>query len=113
MDKIAKNTDHLVTLNLDIDGVVIDYSTVLDLQVLFYQKKDDILSFKNYLSGEVTFVGSPPTQAITRLNRQSIEKVPSGRLFCQVDIFIDDADFIDGKKLTMTDILVGELIDIA
>lgn len=113
MDKIPKNTDQLVTLNLNIDGVVINYADVIDLQVIFYQKKDDILSFKSFVNGEVSFVGSPPTQAVTRLNRQSIDKVPNGKLYCQVDIYLTDSDFIDGKKLTITDILIGELIDVA
>ena len=113
MDRIPKNTDQLVTLNLNVDGVVIDFSTIIDLQVLFYQKKDDVLSFKSFVNGEVEFVGSPPTQAVTTLNRQSIQKVPNGKLYCQVDVFITDADFIDGKKMTITDILIGELIDIA
>jgi hypothetical protein len=113
MDKIAKNTDQLVTLNLNIDGVVIDYSDVIDLQVIFYQKKDDVLSFKSFVNNEVDFVGSPPTQAVTTLNRQSINKVPNGRLYCQVDVYLTNPDFIDGKKLTMTDILIGELIDVA
>jgi len=112
---IPYNTDHTLKFRLSVDDAdPFDLSAVLDIEVIVYQKKSDVLASFKLSDSEVVVTNAVSGECECYLQRSSITSVKSGRLFCQISIDSYDENFEDNtRRDTRTDILMGQIVNIA
>ncbi len=108
---IPYGSDHVLRFAVTTDNdAPIDLDEVSEIEVKVYQKKSDVLASFKLSENEVVIIATNAGTFECYLQRDSIEKIMTGRLFVQVALDYDNVDFTDGiERLIRTDILIGEI----
>ncbi len=106
---IFKGQDLQINCSPTIGGAQIDYSEVTDFVVSIYQRKDDVLASMSI--AELIPKGSPQDGFTAPFLASSIDNVPEGSLYAQIEISIYDPNYTDPRIYVLSDIYLGELKD--
>lgn len=107
-----KGTDITLQFVLAQDAVPLDLTNATEIEVKVYQRKDDVLATFLLSDSEVVVTDATAGECECYLNRESLDKIRSGRLFTQIFVTIPNADFANGEQvLGITDILSIEIVD--
>lgn len=109
--KIPLGDDHVINLALTENGTAMDLDDANDIIVKLYQRRETILGEYSLTDGSVEIISANDGTCKINVPRSDFENVPTGKLYAQVRVEIDNIDFESGVKVsTLTDILLGELV---
>lgn len=101
-----------IDLNLtikDSDGNAIDLDGAEEITVNIFQQRKSILAVYDLTNG-VEILNAANGLAVVHVNRSVLSALPEAKLYAQVIVDIEDANFEDGYKRNITsDILLGQI----
>lgn len=98
-----------LTIN-DVSGNPIDLDTADNISVQVYQKKQNILAEFALSDSTVVIIDAPTGRANVYVQRSSLTEVVMGKLYAEVTVDIDNANFEDNvKRSIVSNVLLGEI----
>lgn len=96
---IYKGSDEVIQITITDGTDPIDLATVEDVSVYCYQTKENIIQSWKLSDGGVTITNASLGICKVNLDRDNTLKLPSKRIYIEVDLTLVNADFEDGISI--------------